>query len=238
VPDPCNPNDPLSWYSSAMEYTHEQDYANALRCYQKATELNPDFIDAWGRRGMLLVKMGRFDEARACDAKLQELNASISAESHRLQEVTKTAHPTEGNVSRNECPLKTVWIAGVTSAICPGAGQVYNGEGYGKGWLVLASQIIAALIGSFLATPQGHHRILPVAGIISVLPPLAILLPVLVWLLSIIDAVRVAEKNNHRQQVYMHVTSARLLAYCAATYLILGVVYLNFSLIEEYLFRT
>ena len=68
MPDPANPDDPGVWFTAAIEYTHNQDYTNALRCFEKATELNPDFIDVWGRMGLLLVKLGRFEEARACDA--------------------------------------------------------------------------------------------------------------------------------------------------------------------------
>ncbi|MFZ1897387.1 tetratricopeptide repeat protein [Methanoregula sp.] len=233
MPDPANPDDPGVWFTAAIEYTHNQDYTNALRCFEKATELNPDFIDVWGRMGLLLVKLGRFEEARACDAHIRELNARVSEESRRLREVVETTNPSTGARMSSEKPLKSIWAAIAASAVCPGWGQVYNGEGYGKGWLILAGLFCSALAGTVLTVLEGTYLLSPVEPYFSVLPPLSLLLPVLVWLATIAGAAFTSRNINKRRVFFIEVSTGTLFMYPVITWLITAVLYLYLPMITS-----
>eukprot|EP00931_Biecheleriopsis_adriatica_P069079 TRINITY_DN42967_c0_g1_i1.p1 TRINITY_DN42967_c0_g1~~TRINITY_DN42967_c0_g1_i1.p1 ORF type:complete len:562 (-),score=101.94 TRINITY_DN42967_c0_g1_i1:155-1750(-) len=50
------------WYASGLS-VHELDRAKAYRHYDKATKLNPRFLDAWVNRGLVLSELGDYDEA-------------------------------------------------------------------------------------------------------------------------------------------------------------------------------
>jgi tetratricopeptide (TPR) repeat protein len=233
LPDPSNPDDPVGWFTAAASYSQEMDYTNALRCYQKATELNPDFIDAWGRMGLLLVKMGRFEEARACDVHIRELNAQVSEESRRLREVMETTNPSTGDRLSSEKPLKSIWAAIAASAVCPGWGQVYNGEGYGKGWLILAGLFCSALAGTVLTSFEGTYLLSPVEPYLSVLPPLSLLLPLLAWIANLAGAALTARNINKRRVFFIDVSTGTLFMYPVITWFITAVLYLYFPLITS-----
>jgi tetratricopeptide (TPR) repeat protein len=232
VPDPTNPDDPVAWLAAATDYSNDQDYENALRCYRKATGLNQDFIDAWARMGLLLVKLGRFDEAHACEARVRDLNIRTSDETRRFREATgKSLKPDENSASPSR--LKNPWAAGAASAVCPGWGQVYNGDGYGKGWLILAGLFLFALAGTFLTDFKGTYLLSPLAPIIAILPPLTFLLPVIVWIYSIAEASWTAHTINKKQHLYVMVLPGRLYKYMAVTYFIAAFLYLYYPMITK-----
>ena len=229
MPDPETPDDPVAWFTAARDYGYEQDYPNALRCYEKATQLNPDFIDAWGRMGLLLVKLGRFDEAHVCDARIRELNMRFANENRRLSESVWSSHPFIPQPLPEE-PLINPWIAGAASAICPGWGQVYTGGDYGKGWLVFAELFFFALVGGVLDSFKGTHALSPLAPLQAALPRLAFLLPALVWIYSIIEAGWSAHAINKHQEIFVVVRAGKLLAYLVITSVIAALLFLYFPM--------
>jgi tetratricopeptide (TPR) repeat protein len=236
MPDPANRDDPIGWYTAAIDYNYRQDYASALRCYQKATELNPDFIDAWGKMGLLLVKLGRFEEARACDARVRELNQRIAGEVQRLSEAAEK-NPSSVNAVLSTHSRKNIWAAGAASAICPGLGQVYTSGEYGKGWTILAALFISAVAGIFLDAFSGTYLLSPLAPYLAALPSLVILFPVLVWIYSIIHAIWTAYEVNRYCEVFVEVRTARLVMYIAITYFIGVLLFLYFPLVSTALSR-
>ena len=52
------------WFNKGL---YEQGkYEDALECYDRAIELDPDFADAWNIRGLVLHYLGREEEAQKC----------------------------------------------------------------------------------------------------------------------------------------------------------------------------
>lgn len=52
---------------------HNEIYDEALRDFNRATELDPSFARAWYNKGVTLDKLGRHDEAQVCYDKAKEL---------------------------------------------------------------------------------------------------------------------------------------------------------------------
>jgi|GEM_PF-4669366 len=234
--DPANPDDPVGWYTSAINYSNTQDYPNALRCYQKATELNPDFIDAWGKMGLLLVKLGRFDEAHACNARVKELNQRIAVAVHQLSEAAEKNPPAIAPLPPSKS-RKNIWAAGAASAVCPGFGQVYTSGKYEKGWIILAALFLSSLAGMLLDSFKGTYLLSPLAPYQAALPSLMFLFPVLVWIYSIIHAIWSAHEINIHREFFVEVRMPQILAYLAITYFVAALLYLYFPLVSSLLYK-
>ena len=72
--DPQDLNDPEVWKTTGNEFFNKGQYEEAIKCYSKAIELNPDFIPAWNNLGLSLLKLGKIDEAKKCNEKIRKLN--------------------------------------------------------------------------------------------------------------------------------------------------------------------
>lgn len=59
-----DPADPFLHFALAMEWAKESRLDEALRCFDRAIELNPDYCAAYYHRGNTLAQSGRTDEAR------------------------------------------------------------------------------------------------------------------------------------------------------------------------------
>ncbi|KKN41715.1 hypothetical protein LCGC14_0720330 [marine sediment metagenome] len=51
------------------EVTNSENYKEALNCYNKALEIEPNFGAAWYRKGMVIGVLGDFQEAIKCHEK-------------------------------------------------------------------------------------------------------------------------------------------------------------------------
>jgi tetratricopeptide (TPR) repeat protein len=60
-----NPNDAFARYGLAMAYAAEGRDEEALVAYAETTERNPDYVPAYQMSAQLLVKLQRYDDARA-----------------------------------------------------------------------------------------------------------------------------------------------------------------------------
>jgi len=52
----------------------EAFYNDAVKCYEKATKINPKFKDAWYKKGVALERLGKDSEAKRCFEIAKELN--------------------------------------------------------------------------------------------------------------------------------------------------------------------
>jgi len=64
----------------------------ALELYRQATSLAPGFAGAWCNRGLLLIDLGRADEARGCFEQAQKLDADNATAAHMLAAASGTAN--------------------------------------------------------------------------------------------------------------------------------------------------
>jgi len=56
------------------EYYYKKEYNEALKCYDKAIEINPNSANAWNNKGLALVLLSNYDEALKCYDKAIEIN--------------------------------------------------------------------------------------------------------------------------------------------------------------------
>ena len=54
------------WYDKGSELFNSARYREAVECYDKIIQLNPNSKLAWGYKGLLLSKLKRYDEAFKC----------------------------------------------------------------------------------------------------------------------------------------------------------------------------
>ena len=53
-----------SWYDQGTELFNLGRYDEAVKCYDKITQLKPNSKLAWGYKGLIFFKLKRYDEAR------------------------------------------------------------------------------------------------------------------------------------------------------------------------------
>lgn len=64
---------PQYWKNTGNDFFKKGQYEDAIKCYVKAIELNPDFFEAWNNLGLSLMKVGKTEEAQLCNKKVKEL---------------------------------------------------------------------------------------------------------------------------------------------------------------------
>jgi len=60
---PCITRDAYSWYVYGLVLDKQQKYDDAIKAYDKAIEINPQFAAAWNKKGNALKTVGRTAEA-------------------------------------------------------------------------------------------------------------------------------------------------------------------------------
>lgn len=73
-------NDPQVWKKSGNEFFNKGQYEDAIKCYNHAIELNPNFIDAWNNLGLALLKLGKIDEAKQCNEKVKLIKEKMKTQ--------------------------------------------------------------------------------------------------------------------------------------------------------------
>jgi hypothetical protein len=63
----------LDLKNKGNDYFKSGDYENALQCYGKAIETDPEYLDAWNNIYITLLKLERTDDARKCKEMLDKL---------------------------------------------------------------------------------------------------------------------------------------------------------------------
>ncbi|MEA2045640.1 MAG: tetratricopeptide repeat protein [Euryarchaeota archaeon] len=54
------------WFDKGGALYGLGDYTEAIRCYDEAIRINPQYTDAWNNKGLALGDLGRYDEAIDC----------------------------------------------------------------------------------------------------------------------------------------------------------------------------
>lgn len=63
----------INWKNKGDECIRLEKYEDAIKCYQNAVSLNPEYIPAWNNIGYSLSKLGRNDEAKQIKDKINEI---------------------------------------------------------------------------------------------------------------------------------------------------------------------
>jgi len=72
----------MAWISKGTIFTDQYNYEEALKCYDKAIEIDPHNSRAWYSRGMILNTKGKYEEAKKCYNRASELE-SLKKSRHR-----------------------------------------------------------------------------------------------------------------------------------------------------------
>jgi len=72
-------NSPALWYYKGDALYQLRKYADAVLAYKKATDLAPNFLEAWNNLAVSYAKLGLNDEAKAALAEMQKLKSNNNA---------------------------------------------------------------------------------------------------------------------------------------------------------------
>ena len=64
----------FEYYNKGCDYYNKGDYATAVEYFDKALEIDPNYVEAWNIKAIALLELERYDEAIKCYDKLIELN--------------------------------------------------------------------------------------------------------------------------------------------------------------------
>jgi len=56
----------VAWNNKGNALARLGKFEDALRCYDRALDIDPGYRGAWVNKGFVLTKLGRFDEAASC----------------------------------------------------------------------------------------------------------------------------------------------------------------------------
>lgn len=71
-----NSNDKLEakiWFTKGTNLFHLRKYEEAIVCYDKALEFNPNYAYAWNSKGNALAKLRKSEEAKVCFDKARNI---------------------------------------------------------------------------------------------------------------------------------------------------------------------
>ncbi len=75
----------LEWYYKGIDEAKKENYATALKCYEKAVEIDPEFAFAWDNIGISYRRLGDYDKA------LDAYNKSLAIDSTGLMPLQNIA---------------------------------------------------------------------------------------------------------------------------------------------------
>jgi hypothetical protein len=177
------------------EFYKKGDYATALEYYNKALEIDPEYLDALNNKGLALVKLGRIDEAKVChalmDSKKDELTTIPQPQIVTQPEVTIIRKHERENPPEE----KSGFVAVICSFFIPGLGQTYNGElAKGLGFLIVTLFFIG-ILGIGIKSGWG------------------ILLGLIFWIVNIYDAFSTARKMNKGWIIFKSTKSSHMILF-------------------------
>lgn len=66
-------DDPVVWKESGQDLLRRGQFEEAIQCFTKAIELDPDYINAWNLLGYTYLKLGRIEDANKCEIIRKEI---------------------------------------------------------------------------------------------------------------------------------------------------------------------
>ena len=73
----------LAWYNKGVILPDGSE--KAMKCFDKAVELDPEFVDAWNNKGYLLHHLGKHEESIVCIRKVLELDPNNEAALYNIK---------------------------------------------------------------------------------------------------------------------------------------------------------
>lgn len=167
-------SDPEVWKKSGDELFKEGKYEEAIKKYEEAVKINPNYTEAWNNLGFTYFKLGKIEESKKIKDLLNEIKINPSKINRPPKNNSQQTNPIKtviDNPIENENPpnIKSPRLAALLSVLFPGTGHVYDGLSK-KGFLVLIGTIIGTI---FLIIPG-----------------------IAVWIYGIYDSYRTAKRVN------------------------------------------
>jgi tetratricopeptide (TPR) repeat protein len=70
--------DAVEWSNKGVSLSELERYEEALRCYERALALTPDFREVWNNKGLALRALNRYSEALDCFDRALDLDPSFA----------------------------------------------------------------------------------------------------------------------------------------------------------------
>ena len=77
------------WYEKGNELLNNGDYNEAIVCYDKAIEIDPEYRDPWYNKGLALAKQSKYEESIECFDKALEIDPDFTPAREAKQIVLK-----------------------------------------------------------------------------------------------------------------------------------------------------
>lgn len=74
--NPDSNNNTDLWYNKGLFHEHVRHKIEALKCYDKIIEINPNHVKAWIKKGLIHEGWGSWDDAIKCYNKAVEINSN------------------------------------------------------------------------------------------------------------------------------------------------------------------
>jgi len=103
----------IAWLQKGDEFYKNNSYDLALRCYDKAIEIDQFNPDSWNDKAKILTKLGRNTEADTASAKAKELGYSGSSPLEMPDEVLEQTSDADVSIMENitqKCRLETILL--------------------------------------------------------------------------------------------------------------------------------
>ena len=78
-------DDPVVWKESGQDLLRREKYSEAIQCFVKAIELDPDGLESWNLLGYTYLKLGQIEDANYCEKKGKEIKIKQSRELNNLK---------------------------------------------------------------------------------------------------------------------------------------------------------
>jgi len=88
---PMRSNSALDLKNKGNDFFKSGDYENALQCYGKAVDIDPEYRDAWNNIYITLLKLERIDDARKCKDILDKLTFEPNGAPGKHVKVTRSS---------------------------------------------------------------------------------------------------------------------------------------------------
>lgn len=67
-----------TWFDKGVALQENENYTEALACFQNAIDIKPDFIPAWVYKGICLEQSQRYEAAIACYNQAIQINPNVA----------------------------------------------------------------------------------------------------------------------------------------------------------------